>query len=520
MTRMSVRVAAIEDLLEEVAHLRAALAAKDETIAARDEALAAMAKDLLFTKEEVEYLKRRFFGKSSEKTPAGPTLFDGLAVEEPAKETAPDDEESVLTEREKKQAKKKPTGRKPLPEHFPRNRIEHPLPEVERACSACGEERVRIGEETSEVLRFVPARYEVDVHVRGKYACRCGEGGVVTPPVAPRPIPGSYAGPSLLAHVIVSKYDDHLPLYRQAEIFRRAGLDLARSTLCDWIGGVMPLLEPVALEIRRSVLAASYVQADETPVLVQEGPEGRPKEAYFWVYRGGGTGDVFFDFRMGRGKDGPSEVLRDFKGTLQVDGYAGYDEIVERNHLDALGCHAHARRKFHEAFDSSPNEAALALVLWRRLYKIEERAAAMNAEERLALRAAESVPALADLKSLIERIAPNALPASRLGKACGYATNQWPRLERFAKSGDLAIDNNAVERAVRGVAVGRSNWIACGNAEGGRRAAVMYTLVESCKAAHVEPFAYLTDLFERLPAARNSEIADFTPRGWAAARAR
>jgi len=524
---MSVRVADADLLREEVEELRAALAerdaaiaAKDETIAARDEALAAMAKELRFTKEEVEYLKRRFFGRSSEKTAPGATLFDGIAADAPPKETAPDDEESVLTEREKKQARKKPTGRKPLPEHFPRTRIEHPLPEAERACSACGAERVKIGEETSEVLRFVPARYEVDVHVRGKYACRCGEGGVVTPPVAPRAIPGGYAGPSLLAHVIVSKYDDHLPLYRQAEIFRRAGLDLARSTLCGWIGGVMPLLEPVALEIRRAVLAQSYVQADETPVLVQEGPEGRPKEAYFWLYRGGATGEVFFDFRMGRSRDGPSEVLRDFKGALQVDGYAGYDEIVEKNRLVALGCHAHARRKFHEAFDSSPKEASLALVLWRRLYKIEERAAAMNAEQRLALRQAESVPALADLKALIDRLAPQAPPAGRLGKACSYAQNQWPRLERFATNGAWSIDNNAVERNVRGVAVGRANWIACGNAEGGRRAAVMYTLVESCKAARVEPFAYLTDLFERLPCAPASTIADFTPRGWAAARAR
>ena len=520
MTRMTVRVAEIEDLREEVAHLRAALAVKDETIAARDEALTALAKELRFTKEEVEYLKRRFFGKSSEKTPPGPTLFDAIAVDEPPKETAPDDEQSVLSEREQKQAKKKPTGRKPLPEHFPRNRIEHPLPEVERACSACGEERVRIGEETSEVLRFVPARYEVDVHVRGKYACRCGEGGVVTPTVAPRPIPGSYAGASLLAHVIVSKYDDHLPLYRQAEIFRRAGLDLARSTLCDWIGGSMPLLGAVAGEVRRSVLAEPYVQADEIPVLVQDGPEGRPKEAYLWTYRGGGTGEVFFDFRPGRSRDGPSEVLAHFHGTLQVDGYAGYDEIIERNRLVALGCIAHARRKFHEAFDSSPKEAALALVLFRRLYKIEERAVELAPGERLALRTAETIPALAELKAFVEQIAPNTPPASRLGKACHYAIAQWPRLERFATSGTWAIDNNAVERAVRGVAVGRANWLFCGNAEGGRRAAVMYTLIESCKAARVEPFAYLTDLFERLPSAKNSQIADFTPRGWAAARAR
>ena len=517
---MAVRVEEIEDLREENAQLRAALALRDETIAARDEALTAMAKDLRLTKQEVEYLKRRFFGRSSEKHAPGPTLFDGIAVQEPAKETAPDDEQSVLSEREKKQARSKPTGRRPLPEHFARKRIEHPLPEDDRACDACGAARVRIGEETSEILRFVPAHYEVDVHVRGKYACRCGEGGVVTPPLPSRPIPGSYAGPSLLAHVLVSKYDDHLPLYRQAEIFRRAGLDLARSTLCDWVGGTMALLAPVADEVRRSVLAEPYVQADEIPVLVQDGPQGRPKEAYLWAYRGGSTGEVFFDFRTGRSRDGPSEVLSNFHGALQVDGYVGYDEIIERNHLVALGCIAHARRKFHEAFDSSPKEAALALVLFRRLYQVEERAAALAPEERLALRARETVPALTNLKSFVERLAPDTLPGSRLGKACHYALAQWPRLERFATSGTWAIDNNAIERAVRGVAVGRANWLFCGNAEGGRRAAVMYTLVESCKAAGVEPFAYLTDLLERLPTTTASQIADLMPRNWAAARPR
>ena len=523
-TRMSVvRDAEVEELREENAQLRAALAAKDETLAAKDDALAELAKRLRLTEQEVAYLRRRFFGRSSEKHAASSvaTLFDGLSpVEPPPAETAPDDEASVLTERERKQARRKPTGRRPLPESFPRRETEHPLPEDERACGSCGEPRVRIGEERSEILHFVPAHWEVEVHVRGKYACRCGEGGVVTPPAPARPIPGSYAGPSLLAHVLVSKYDDHLPLYRQAEIFRRAGLDLARSTLCDWIGGVMPLLAPVAGAVRDAVLAQSYVQADETPVLVQEGPEGRPKEGYFWVYRGGGSGEVFFDFRMGRSRDGPSEVLADFEGTLQVDGYAGYDEVVHTNELVVLGCHAHARRKFHEAFESSPREAALALVLWRRLYAIEERGAAMSADERLALRTAESVPALANLKILVDELATDALPASRLGKACAYALAQWPRLTRYATDGAWGIDNNSVERCIRGVAVGRANWIFCGNDEGGRRAAVIYTLIESCKAAAVEPFEYLTDLLTRLPSAAASRIADFTPRNWAAARVR
>lgn len=524
---MTVNVAEAELLREEVAELRAALAArdativqKDEAIATRDQALAEMARKLRLTAEERDWLKRRLFGTKSERVIDGPSLFAGLGADlpEPPKETAPDDEESTLTEREKKQTRKKPTGRKPLPEHFPRRRVEHPLPEDQRHCTACGTDRVRIGEETSELVHVIPAQYEVEVHVRGKFACRCGEGGVVTPALPPRPIPGSYAGPSLIAQTLVAKYDDHLPLYRQAEIFRRAGFDLARSTLCDWIGGVMPLLAPVAAAVRGSVVAGSYVQADETPVRVQKGPEGRPKDAYFWVYRAPESGEILYDFRMGRGGEGPADILRDFRGTLQTDAYVGYDAVVRQNTLVSAGCMAHCRRKFHEALESSPQEASLVIVAIRRLYKIEERASGMSAEERLRLREAETVPGLAELKCLIESIATTATPSSRIGKACAYALGQWEHLTVFASDGRVEIDNNRIESSIRNVAVGRANWLACGNAEGGRRAAVMYTLIESCKAAGVEPFAYLTDLLTRLPAATDSQIASFTPRAWAAAR--
>lgn len=524
---MTSRVAEVEILREEVAELRAVLAAKDadlakkdEAIATRDQAVAEMAKKLRITAEERDYLKRRLFGKSSETFLDGPALFEGLgeAPAAPPAETAPDDEGSTLSEREKKQAKKRPAGRRPLPADLPRVRVEHPLDASEKACGACGRDRVRIGEETSEVLEYVPARYEVHVHVRGTYACRCGEGGVVTPPSPQRAIPGSYAGASLIAKVLVAKYDDHLPLYRQAEIFRREGFDVARSTLCDWVGGVMPLFEPVARFIRQSILSGSYVQADETPIDVQEGPEGRPKEAYLWGYRSPATGEVLFDFRMGRGREGPSDVLAGFRGTLQTDAYAGYDEAVRDNALVAAGCMAHARRRYFEALESSPKEASLVLVAIRRLYAIEERIAGRPDEERLRVRTSETAPALAALKDLVETIAKDATPSSRLGKACAYTLSQWAPLTVFATDARIEIDNNSIERHMKAIATGRKNWLFAGNAEGGRRAAVIYTLIESCKTAGAEPFAYLTDLLTRLPAARDSQLASFTPRAWAAAR--
>ena len=537
--RMTSHVADAELLREENAGLRAVLAdrdgvlaqkdqslaaqvvvvaERDQTIAALEDALATIGKELRLSKDEIEYLRRRLFGRSSEKLLEGPTLFDGLADPEPQKETAPDDEASTLSARETK-PRKKPTGRKPIPAQYPRNRIEIELPQDERQCGGCGSELVRIGEETTEIVNYVPATFNVDVHVRGKYACRCGEGGVVTPPlplVPPSPIPGSYAGPSLIAQVLVAKFDDHLPLYRQAEIFRRCGFDIARSTLCDWIGGTMPLLGPVVIEMARQIVAGTHAQADESPVQVAEGEKRRHKQAYFWAYRGGGQ--VVFDFRLGRGGDGPSQFLKDFRGTLQTDAYVGYDAVIHENKLIAMGCVAHMRRKFHESLESSPNEAALVLVMIRRLYKIEEKAAALSNADRLRMRTEETKPQWDKLRLLIERLASSAVPSGRLGKACFYALAQWTRLSVFLSDGAVEIDNNSIERNMRGVAVGRRNWLFCGSEEGGRRAAVIYSLIESCKAAGVEPFTYLTDLLTRLPSAKISEIASFTPRAWAAAR--
>jgi len=520
---MSARIVEIELLREENAALRAVLerevAARDEVIAAKDEQIDALAKELGVTREEVEYLRRRLFGKKSEKLPPGPGLFDGVEGLPP--ETAPDDEGSLLSKREEKKARRKPTGRKPLPASFPRVRMEHPLPEEERHCPDCAEELERIGEDTSEVLHFRPARYEVRVHVRGRYACRRHPDiGVLQPPAPPRPIPGSYAGADLLAHVLVSKYDDHLPLYRQAEIFRRAGLDLARSTLCDWVGGATAVLGPVAEAIRRSVLSQDYVQADETPVQVQDGPEGRPKQGYLWPYRGGLSKEVFFDFRTGRGREGPNEILKDFSGILQTDAYAGYDEVIRTRKLTAMGCMTHARRYFFEALDSAPRQAGLVLIIIRRLYKVEERARDLPLEERARLRREESTGHMADLRRAIEKVSGEVTPASRIGKACAYALHQWPRLETFLHDPRVEIDNNAIERHERSVAVGRNNWLFCGNEEGGRRAAVAYTLIESCKAAGVEPFAYLSDVLERLPGLPAEQAVEFTPRAWAANRAR
>ena len=221
---------------------------------------------------------------------------------------------------------------------------------------------------------------------------------------------------------------------------------------------------------------------------------------------------------MGRSGEGPSDVLRQFRGTLQTDAYTGYDKVVKDRELVTAGCLTHARRRFVDAFPTSPKDAGLVLVVMQRLYEIEDRIKGKPAEERLLVRQRESRPQLDTLKDLITTLAQSALPSSVPGDACSYALNQWEQLTVFAGHGRVEIDQNAIERTIRGIAMGRRAWLFCGNEEGGRRAAVLYALVESCKAANVEPFAYFTDLLTRLPSATDSQIASFTPRAWAASR--
>jgi hypothetical protein len=316
-----------------------------------------------------------------------------------------------------------------------------------------------------------------------------------------------------LAQVLVSKYADHLPLYRQSRIFGRHGIDLPRSTLCDWVAVCAEEFEPIVAELKKAVRASKAVQADETPITVLESHNRkRRSQGWLWVYRGL-PGETVFDFRPTRARDGPREFLRDFQGYLQRDGYQGYGglpaEIVE------VGCWAHARRYFFEARPSAEAEATRALELIGRLYAVERAAKELSADERAALRRERALPVLAQLRECLEAWKAEALPRSDFGKAVAYALAQWPTLVRYVEDGDLQIDNNAVERAIRGVAVGRKNWLFAGSYAGGKRAAILYTLIESCKAAGVEPFAYFADVLARTATASPKEL---TPRAWKAAR--
>jgi len=491
----------IETLQDEVA-------ARDAQVETLKRELKEAHYDIDLLKLKVDDLLHRLYGRSSEKVGKGQL---GLFEKTPEIEEVPDDEATHETPPEKRRQGR--GGRKPLPKDLPRERVVHALPESERACPCCGETMQPFSEDVTEELEYVPAKLFVKEHVRPKYACKTCQEGVLQAPLPPRPIEKGRPGPGLLAQVLVSKYVDHLPLYRQSRMFERFGVELARSTLCDWVAVCVEEFGPIVAELKRTVLASKVVQADETPLVVLEHHnERKRRQGWLWVYRGM-EGETVFDFRPTRARDGPRDFLKDYRGYLQRDGYQGYNGLSPE--IIGVGCWAHARRKFHEARESSPDETAIALHLIGTLYGVERRAKDLAPGERAALRRAEAVPLLDAIAARLDVWHQDALPRSPLGKAVAYARAQWDTLVRYVDDGDLKIDNNAVERAIRGTAVGRRNWLFAGSYEGAKRAAVLYSLVESCKSAGVEPYAYFADVLTRTATATAKEL---TPAAWKRAR--
>jgi transposase len=516
----------------------------EESVSTSDDRVAILERDLETTRAELtkerarsEHYRRqlaealrRIFGRRSEKLdPAQLALsFGNLAdavhaagealrdSEEPAP-TAPDDEEPPPPAR--RRARKRRPGVRWIDPRLPRLRRETLPPEEERCCKDCGAAKQRIGEEVSEELDFVPAHLVVIEHVRIKMACRACEANITVAPAPVRPIPRSKAGAGLLSHVLVAKYADHLPLYRQERMLARAGIEIARSTLCDWVGGVAELVRPLVSVIRADVLASGYVRADETPIRVNRGKKkGRTDQCYLWSYLGGGQ--VVFDFTTTRARDGPNRFLEDFQGYLQCDGYTGYDEVAAREGVVRLGCMAHVRRPFYEAFEADPAGASVALGLIQRLYAVEREARDDNLEphEVVVLRQERSVPIFEQLDALMPELGRRSLPQSALGKAVSYYRSQRSTLDVYLRDGHLGIDNNPVENAIRAVALGRKNWLFAGSPAGGHRAAAMYTLIRSAQLVGLDPLAYLSDVIGRLATTPMSRVPELTPLRWKAAQ--
>jgi transposase len=496
----------------EVAANRAAIEEMDAFVSERDAKIRHL-------ESRVESLIHALFGRRSEKLDPGQLmLFTKAMVKDVAAavadETPPEDEE----EKDLPPPKRKGGGRRKLPEHLPRERIEIELPEEDRICGDCGGVcDQKIGEETSEQLDYVPASMVVRQFVRPKYACKPCQGSVVISPPLPQPIEKGIPGPGLLAKVLTDKYGDHLPLYRQEGIFARFEVDVARSTLCGWVRHAAELLEPIYDHMHQEMLASRRLHTDDTPVPVLRPGKGKTGTGRMWVY----VGDeefphTIFDYTANRSRDGPLRFLADFEGYLQADAYAGYDELYRKGKVVEVACWAHARRYFFDARTGDTLAACTALGYIQRLYKIERAAKELSDDERRELRQEEARPILEDFGKWLEGMRAEALPRSNLGKAIGYVTEQWEALQVYTEHGFLRIDNNVAENAIRPVVLGRKNWLFAGSDRGGKNAAVIYSLVASCKRAGFDCFAYFRHVLEAVSTHPARRIAELTPAGWAA----
>ena len=476
---------------------------------------AALQRENQLLREKVHLLVRRVFGASSEKMDAAQLqlLLSGAELAEPVAEQK--DETPQL----KPQL---PVARKPKTPRLPET-----LPVVEEVIDpepvkAAPEQFRQIGQEVSEQLDYEPARYFRRRLVRRTYVSKTEpDKAPMTAPLPPTLQERCIATPALLAQVMVSKYCDHLPLYRQEQILaRRHGINLPRQTLARWVELVAQWLAPVYRQIKTGVMAGGYVQVDETPVNYLEPGAGRTLKGYLWTGSRPG-GDVFFDWHPSRaGACLDTVVPVDFKGTVQCDGYAGYDRLAARadQAIKLAYCWAHVRRKFDEALEGTPRTAGWMIKQIQLLYRIESKLRENKAGPALrqAVRASQSKPVVERIKQACARLLESKrfLPKSTMASALEYAKAQMPGLEVYLEDGQIEIDNNLVENAIRPTALGKKNWLFIGEAEAGDRSAILYTVIESCRRRGLNPYAYLKDVLTRLPKMTNQQVPELLPAVW------
>lgn len=470
---------------------------------------------------QLAQLLRKLYGPRQERIdPDQLMLFDAKELEELVEELQQDGKLDAGDDASSRSSRRRRGhGRRPLPAHLPREQVLYELSEAERCCPCCGEPRQEIGRETSEQLEYVPSSLKVIEHIRVKYACRQCEEHVAIAAKAPQPIEKGLPGPGLLAHTVLSKYGDHLPLYRQEDIATRYGVVLRRSTLCDWIAAAADLAQPLYLRMCDLVRASRIIHTDDTPVKLLDPLIGQARTARFWAYIGDARQPyTVYDFTDSRKRDGPAKFLEGFAGYLQADAYGGYDGLYrdrQRNIIE-VACWTHTRRYWWEARSTDSRRAHEALAFIARLYQIEDVVRDRGADEVRAARQAHALPILDDFHQWLDCQQPHVLPKSPIGQALTYTLNQWDALRRYGEDGELSIDNNVSERTVKIPAIGRKNWLFVASQAGGRRAAILFSLVATCKANAVEPWAYLRDLFTRLPSSPREQLDDLLPDRWLA----
>lgn len=496
-------------LPDDIDALKTLLIAKDAELQVKDLKIETL-------RLQLARLKKLQFGHSSEKFSREIEQLE-LALE--------DLEESAAaiarpTPRQNVPAADKP-HRRPLPEHLPRETVLH---EPDRICPDCGGAMRPLSEDVTEVLELVPARFKVVRHVRPKLSCRACE-RIVQAPLPCLPIVRGRPGPGLLAHVLVSKYCDHLPLYRQSEIYAREGVDLARSTLADWVGQASSLLAPLIDALARHVMAGETLHADDTPVPVLDPGRGRTKTGRLWTYVRDERGwdskappAVFFRYSPDRKGERPRVHLSNFKGVLHADGYAGFEGLYAKGTITQAACWAHVRRKFHDVMTAGSSAIAeQALHRIGALYKIEEEIRGRVPNERATVRGARAGPLLDDLKAWLTATKSKLSAKSELAQAMRYALSRWTALTGYITDGRIEIDNNSAERALRAVALGRKNYLFAGSDAGGDRAAAIYSLIGTAKLNDLDPQAYLDDILARIADHPINRVGDLLPWNWAEA---
>lgn len=501
-------------MIQTLAQAQELLAQKDAQIEQLAAKLASTRRQLITLQHQIEQLLKRLYGRKSEKIDPNQLMFDSIILDSVNQSAAIPQKIEAPVVISKPHKERSSHGRIPIPEHLERVEILIDVPEEEKIHPETGEPLAIIDVEISEKLEYKPGKLFVNVYKRPQYALP-ENAGVLAAAMPDHPIARCKADIGLLSHVIVSKFADHLPLYRQDGIFEREGVTIPRTTQSGWLMQIYESIKPLEETMRRALFEDNVLFTDDTPIPLQIKGNGKLKKARLWVYIRGGPSLTVYDFSVDRSKRRPLDILSGYRGYVHADAYSGYDELFRQSGITEVGCWAHARRKFDEATSSRPVEATDILARIARLdHEVETPCKKMSIEERRLFRQDHAKPILLAIFAQLEELRNQTIPSEPLRKAVDYALNQKTALCRYLEDGRLRPDNNLAENAMRPAALGRKNWLFVGSERGGRAAALYMSLIQSCKDCNINPWEYFDDMLRRIMSHPVNRLRDLLPDRW------